>query len=122
MAFHDQRDKGNMDPTGKTTLVFLERFGKPEGGGKGVLVSEGFCPTLTATIPWVCVEETRGAERRPERSLSYPPLSSGKDIFPTLSTALAHWNSGGQEAYTGDWYIVEEILDTNGNSTCGDDD
>lgn len=58
MPFHEQRDRENADPTGKTTLVFLERFGVPKGGGKGVLCSNGFCPTLTATIPYVCVEET----------------------------------------------------------------
>lgn len=35
MPFHEQRDRENADPTGKTTLVFLERFGVPKGGGEG---------------------------------------------------------------------------------------
>ena len=67
MPFHEQRDTENADPTGKTTLVFLERFGNPVGGGKGVLCSDGFCPTLTATIPYVCVEETDEEESGRER-------------------------------------------------------
>ena len=37
------------------TYVFLERFGKP-GGGKGILISDGFCPTLTGSILYVMTE------------------------------------------------------------------
>ena len=36
-------------------FVFLERFGKP-GGGKGILISDGFCPTLTGQILYVMTE------------------------------------------------------------------
>ena len=37
------------------TYVFLERFGKP-GGGKGILISDGFCPTLTGSMLYVMTE------------------------------------------------------------------
>ena len=37
------------------TYVFLERFGKL-GGGKGILISDGFCPTLTGSILYVMTE------------------------------------------------------------------
>ena len=37
------------------TYVFLERFAKP-GGGKGILISDGFCPTLTGSILYVMTE------------------------------------------------------------------
>ena len=36
-------------------FVFLERFGKP-GGGKGILISDGFCPTLTGSMLYVMTE------------------------------------------------------------------
>ena len=34
--------------------VFLERFGKR--GGKGILISDGFCPTLTGSMLYVMTE------------------------------------------------------------------
>ena len=40
------------------TYVFLERFGKP-GGGKGILISDGFCPTLTGQILYVMTDITK---------------------------------------------------------------
>ena len=36
------------------TYVFLERFGKP--GDKGILISDGFCSTLTGSILYVMTE------------------------------------------------------------------
>ena len=38
--------------------VFLERFGKP-GGGKGILISDGFCLTLTGQILYVMTDITK---------------------------------------------------------------
>lgn len=40
------------------TYVFLERFGKP-GGGKGILISDGFCPTLTGSMLYVMTDITK---------------------------------------------------------------
>ena len=40
------------------TYVFLERFGKP-GGGKGILISDGFCTTLTGQILYVMTDITK---------------------------------------------------------------
>lgn len=76
------------------SYVFLERFGKP-GGGKGILVSSGFCPTLTSQQLTVCTEEYRMKDE-PMVYDSHPMDSRvtpcTKDISQTLSTRFGGEN------------------------------
>ena len=54
-------------------------------------------------------------ERERESSgvrLHYPPTASGRDIFPTITSIQSSkiW-LGNQEAFSGDFWIVEEVCD-----------
>ena len=87
---HEDRSFDNADPSGKSSYVFLERYGNPIGGGKGILVSNGFCPTLTGTVPYVCVEEYKEMEDLVmyENHPADSRISESVGISPTLTSRM----------------------------------
>ena len=94
------------------SYIFLERFGKP-GGGKGILVSTNFCPTLTSQQLTVCTEECRMKDDTVVYE-NHPNDSRVKESIGVCPTLSSRMGTGGGNVHllsenTGERYVVRRI-------------